>query len=174
MFVKNTPQRVVFSQMKHCVSCLICNSLLIDETLRLMLDILGFPYELNVAWYSSQDPSDFQAAFDELVEYTSSADNWRQIKDELSGRGVWFIVLFFISTFSDIQGQLYRLQVVCRSQSFHEKTLEQITETTLLALKTTAAPIPIESICMHERTTLRQETLLIVLGNEQFPLNCVN
>ena len=63
-----------------------------------MLDILGFQYELNAAWYSSQDPSDFQAAFDELVEYTSSADNWRQIKDELSGRGVWFIVLFFIFT----------------------------------------------------------------------------
>ena len=61
-----------------------------------MLDILGFQYELNAAWYSSQDPSDFQAAFDELVEYTSSADNWRQIKDELSGRGVWFIVLYFI------------------------------------------------------------------------------
>ena len=56
--------------------------------------LLGFQYELNAAWYSSQDPSDFQAAFDELVEYTSSADNWRQIKDELSGRGVWFIVLF--------------------------------------------------------------------------------
>ena len=53
-----------------------------------MLDILGFQYELNAASYSSQDPSDFQAAFDELVEYTSSADNWRQIKDELSGRGV--------------------------------------------------------------------------------------
>ena len=98
LFVKNTPQRVVFSQMKHCVSCSICNSLLTNETLHLMLDILGFQYELNAVWYSSQDPSDFQAAFDELVQYTSSADNWRQIKDELSGRGVWFIVLFFIFT----------------------------------------------------------------------------
>ena len=88
--------------------------------------------------------------------------------------GYDLLFYFFIFTFSDIQGQLYRLQVVCRSQSFHEKTLEQIRETTLLALKTTAAPIPIESICMHERTTLRQETLLIVLGNEQFLLNCVN
>ena len=174
MFVKNTPQRVVFSQMKHCVSCLICNSLLTDETLHLMLDVLGFQYELNAPWYSSQDPSDFQAAFDELVEYTSSADNWRQIKDELSGRGVWFIVLFFIFTSSNIQGQLYRLQVVCGSLSNHEKTLEQITETTLLVLETTAAPIPIESIRMHERATLPQETLLIVPGNEQFLLNCVN
>ena len=192
--------------MKHCVSCLICNSLLTGETLRLMLDIrrilhgraeiqnfslsveiffstweekfriskwpcnvlfyyitpmkcqtillkyffglkgavyyrnhsngdiftwednmlfsqvkissfcakahlvfhwclynkLGFQYELNAAWYSSQDPLDFQAAFDELVEYTSSADNWRQIKDELSGRGVWFIVIFLpLLTFRD-------------------------------------------------------------------------
>ena len=106
-----------------------------------MLDILGFQYELNAAWYSSQDPSDFQAAFDELVEYTSSADNWRQIKDELSGRGVWFIVLFFIFYLSNIQVQLYRLQVVCRNLSNHKKTLEQITEKIILALKTTAAPI---------------------------------
>lgn len=37
---------------------------------------------------AGQDPSDFQAAFDELVEYTSSAENWEQIKDELDGRGV--------------------------------------------------------------------------------------
>ena len=97
-----------------------------------MLDILGFQYELNAAWYSSQDPSDFQAAFDELVEYTSSADNWRQIKDELSGRGVWLILLFFIFTSSNIQGQLYRLQVVCRSLSNCEKSLvKQITEKTL-------------------------------------------
>ena len=35
-----------------------------------------------------QDPSDFQAAFDELVGYTSSAENWKQIKDELTERGV--------------------------------------------------------------------------------------
>ena len=42
-------QRVVLSHMKHCVSCLICNSLLTDETLGLMLDILGFQYELNAA-----------------------------------------------------------------------------------------------------------------------------
>ena len=35
-----------------------------------------------------QDPSDFQAAFDELVDYTSSAENWKQIKDELTERGV--------------------------------------------------------------------------------------
>lgn len=37
---------------------------------------------------AGRDPSDFQAAFDELVEYTSLADNWKQIKDELNGRGV--------------------------------------------------------------------------------------
>lgn len=35
-----------------------------------------------------QDPSDFQEAFDELVGYTSSAENWKQIKHELTERGV--------------------------------------------------------------------------------------
>lgn len=35
-----------------------------------------------------QDPTDFQAAFDELVDYTSSAENWKQIKEELTDRGV--------------------------------------------------------------------------------------
>ena len=63
---------------------------------------------------------------------------------------------------------------MCGSLSNHEKTLEQITETTLLVLETTAAPIPIESIRTRERATLPQETLLIVPGNEQFLLNCVN
>ena len=38
--------------------------------------------------HSVQDPSDFQAAFDELVDYSSSAENWKQIKDELTERGV--------------------------------------------------------------------------------------
>lgn len=37
---------------------------------------------------AGRDPSDFQAAFDELVDYTLSLDNWKQIKDELTGRGV--------------------------------------------------------------------------------------
>lgn len=39
----------------------------------------------------TQDPSDFQAAFDECIQYTSSADNWEQIKEELAGRGVRLI-----------------------------------------------------------------------------------
>ena len=39
-----------------------------------------------------QDPADFQAAFDELVDYTSSAENWKQIKEELTDRGVSNIV----------------------------------------------------------------------------------
>ncbi|RMX41349.1 hypothetical protein pdam_00012792 [Pocillopora damicornis] len=37
---------------------------------------------------AGKDPSDFQAAFDELVEYSSSAENWGQIKEELNERGV--------------------------------------------------------------------------------------
>ena len=35
-----------------------------------------------------QDPTDFQAAYDEFVEYTLSPANWNQIKDELTERGV--------------------------------------------------------------------------------------
>lgn len=37
---------------------------------------------------AGKDPADFQAAFDELVDYTSSAENWKQIKEELTDRGV--------------------------------------------------------------------------------------
>lgn len=46
-----------------------------------------------------QDPTDFQAAFDELVDYTSSAENWKQIKDELTDRGVsisFVIILLYL------------------------------------------------------------------------------
>lgn len=43
---------------------------------------------ITLILYFSQDPCDFQAAFDELVEYSSSTDNWKQIKEELTGRGV--------------------------------------------------------------------------------------
>ena len=48
-----------------------------------------------------KDPCDFQAAFDELVDYTSSAENWKQIKDELTERGVSssFVILYLIEQF---------------------------------------------------------------------------
>lgn len=36
---------------------------------------------------AGKDASDFQAAFDELVEYSSSPENWEQIKEELDERG---------------------------------------------------------------------------------------
>ena len=49
--------------------------------------------------------------------------------------------LLFYFYLSNIQVQLYRLQVVCRNLSNHKKTVEQITEKIILALKTTAAPI---------------------------------
>lgn len=37
---------------------------------------------------AGKDAYDFQAAFDELVEYSSSPENWEQIKEELDERGV--------------------------------------------------------------------------------------
>ena len=43
---------------------------------------------MSVYLHCVQDPSDFQAAFDELVGYASSTENWTQIKDELTDRGV--------------------------------------------------------------------------------------
>ena len=38
--------------------------------------------------HSVQDPFDFQAAFDELMECSSSVENWGQIRKELDERGV--------------------------------------------------------------------------------------
>ena len=41
-----------------------------------------------VRLHSVQDPFDFQAAFDELMECSSSVENWGQIRKELDERGV--------------------------------------------------------------------------------------
>ena len=41
-----------------------------------------------VRLHSVQDPFDFQAAFDELMECSSSVENWGKIRKELDERGV--------------------------------------------------------------------------------------
>lgn len=58
-----------------------------------------------------QDPTDFQAAFDELVDYTSSAENWKQIKDELTDRGVSISLVIIL---------LYLLVEICQMIFFHK------------------------------------------------------
>lgn len=72
---------------------------------------------------AGKDPSDFQAAFDELVEYTSSADNWRQIKDELSGRGVshlsfYDVLLDFVllDAFDDLETPPYTVATAVQNR----------------------------------------------------------
>lgn len=41
---------------------------------------------------AGKDPFDFQAAFDELMECSSSVENWGQIRKELDERGVRLIL----------------------------------------------------------------------------------
>lgn len=72
---------------------------------------------------AGKDPSDFQAAFDELVEYTSSADNWRQTKDELSGRGVshlsfYDVLLDFVllDAFDDLETPPYTVATAVQNR----------------------------------------------------------
>lgn len=72
---------------------------------------------------SGKDPSDFQAAFDECIQYTSSADNWEQIKEELTGRGVkdmsfYDVLLDFIllDAFDDLETPPYSVATAVQNR----------------------------------------------------------
>lgn len=72
---------------------------------------------------ASKDPSDFQAAFDELIQYTSSSDNWKQIKEELTERGVkemsfYDVLLDFVlmDAFDDLETPPYTVATAVQNR----------------------------------------------------------
>lgn len=72
---------------------------------------------------AGKDPTDFQAAFDELVDYTSSAENWKQIKDELTDRGLidlsfYDVVLDFVllDAFDDLATPPYSVATAVQNR----------------------------------------------------------
>ncbi|KAK2567173.1 Mitoguardin 1 [Acropora cervicornis] len=104
---------------------------MVDKRFRLSLKVLGSKQNYIIIFSNAklflylltQDPSDFQAAFDECIQYTSSADNWEQIKEELTGRGVkdmsfYDVLLDFIllDAFDDLETPPYSVATAVQNR----------------------------------------------------------
>lgn len=83
--------------------------------------------------YFSQDPCDFQAAFDELVEYSSSTDNWKQIKEELTGRGVTHLSFYdvlldyvLLDAFDDLETPPYSVATAVQNRWLSARIKETV------------------------------------------------
>ncbi|CAH1787678.1 unnamed protein product [Owenia fusiformis] len=93
----------------HCVR-LAFEQLFKDETIRQWFANTGKTMIADLLRKAERDPEEFNAAFDEMIDYIKEEENWVDIKTELKGRGVltytfYDIVLDFIllDAFDDLE-----------------------------------------------------------------------
>lgn len=117
----NIPYRILRTEAMNCqsdieflakVHCLRLGFqfLLEKEDARTWFANAGGQLLNDLLWYAERDPKDCLAAYDDLLDYVNDQMNWKQMEEELQGRGVkclsfYDVVLDFIllDAFDDLE-----------------------------------------------------------------------